>query len=86
MDVATVGLDAIEVHDAHRSDPGLAFALSRLTGPGVVRIAPVGIFRDVDTPAYDDLARAQLETAGRPENPQAAMQSLLRGAETWTVL
>ena len=85
-DVEKVGLDAILVHDAHRADPALAFALSRLTGPGVVRIAPIGIFRDVETPAYDDLARQQLVTAGRPADPEASLQALLRGAETWTVL
>ena len=85
-DVDEVGLDSVLVHDAHRQDPGLAFALSRLTDPGVLRRAPIGIFRDVDRPSYDDLARQQLETAGRPDDPDASLQALLRGAETWTVL
>jgi 2-oxoglutarate ferredoxin oxidoreductase subunit beta len=86
VEVAAVGLDAILVHDAHREDPALAFSLSRLTGPGVVRIAPVGIFRAVDHPAYDDLARQQLAAAGPAADPEASLQALLRGAETWTVL
>ena len=30
VDVAAVGEDALVVHDAHREDPSLAFALSRL--------------------------------------------------------
>jgi 2-oxoglutarate ferredoxin oxidoreductase subunit beta len=86
VEVETVGLDSLVVHDAHREDPGLAFSLSRLTDPGVLRRAPIGIFRDVERPAYDDLARQQLEAAGRPEDPDASLQALLRGAETWTVL
>jgi 2-oxoglutarate/2-oxoacid ferredoxin oxidoreductase subunit beta len=86
VDVDEVGIDALVVHDAHRPDPCLAFSLSRLTDSGVLRRAPIGIFRDVERPTYDDLARQQLETAGHPEDPDAAMQALLRGAETWTVL
>ena len=86
VEVDQVGLERILVHDAHREDPGLAFALSRLTDPGHLTRAPIGIFRDVDRPAYDDLARQQLETAGRPADPDASLQALLRGAETWTVL
>ncbi len=86
VDVDQVGVDSLLVHDAHREDPTLAFALSRLTDAGELRQAPIGIFRDVERPTYDDLARQQLETAGRPDDPDAALQSLLRGAETWTVL
>ena len=86
VDDDAVGIDAILVHDAHREDPGLAFSLTRLAGPGVVRIAPVGIFRDVGHPSYDDLARQQLAAAGPSADPEAALQGLIRGAETWTVL
>jgi 2-oxoglutarate ferredoxin oxidoreductase subunit beta len=86
VEVDAVGLDAILVHDAHREDPAFAFSLSRLSGPGVVKIAPVGIFRDVDHPAYDDLARQQLASAGPAGDQKASLQALLRGAETWTVL
>ena len=56
--VADVGDDALVVHDAHREDPSLAFALSRLSstpdGP-----TPIGIFRAVSRPVWNrDLAAA----------------------------
>lgn len=81
-DVAEVGVEAAIVHDAHRSDPSLAFALSRLTDQGKIRQAPIGIFRDVDRPAYDDLVRSQVSV---PDDRAAALQALLTGPETWTV-
>ncbi len=84
-EVAEVGLEKVLVHDAHRPDPTLAFALSRLTDGGALHRAPMGIFRDVERPAYDDLAREQLVTAGPPDDMAAALQQLVRGNETWTV-
>ena len=50
------------VWDAHRDDPSLAFALSRLTLAGG-NAAPIGIFRSVERPVYDDELGAQLEAA-----------------------
>ena len=46
----------------------------------------MGIFRQVERPAYDDEARQQI-TAARDTVPhdRAALQSLLRGRDTWTV-
>ena len=38
-------------------------ALSRLTDSGVLHRAPIGIFRDVEAPTYDDLAREQVTLA-----------------------
>ena len=64
--MADVGVDALAVHDAHLDDPSFAFGLSRLTDAGVLHRAPIGIFRDVEAPAYDDLAREQIALAGRP--------------------
>ena len=86
-EVAEVGLDAILRHDAHRDDPGLAFQLSRLTDAGVLHQAPIGVFRDVERPAYDDLARTQVEVAMGDESTDrgAALQDLLHGADTWQV-
>ena len=44
-------------------DPTLAFALSRLTDGGHLHQAPIGIFRSLDRPTYDDQARQQVSTA-----------------------
>ncbi|MEA4945195.1 MAG: 2-oxoacid:ferredoxin oxidoreductase subunit beta [Propionicimonas sp.] len=83
--VAEVGLENVLVHDAHRADPGLAFELSRLTDAGTVVNAPVGIFRDVERPAYDDLARSQVTMADDPAERLAALQGLVNGPDTWVV-
>jgi 2-oxoglutarate ferredoxin oxidoreductase subunit beta len=86
VDVDAVGADALVVHDAHISDPSYAFGLSRLTDAGVLHRAPIGVFRDVEAPAYDDLAREQvaLASSGR-SNDEAALQDLVNGGDTWQV-
>ncbi|MFY0409669.1 2-oxoacid:ferredoxin oxidoreductase subunit beta [Solicola sp. PLA-1-18] len=78
-------LSRLLVHDAHADDPTQAFALSRLTDAGHLERAPVGIFRQVERPTYDDLARQQVETAVGTSGP-GDLQSLLDGPDTWTVL
>ncbi|MFJ3804381.1 2-oxoacid:ferredoxin oxidoreductase subunit beta [Streptomyces sp. NPDC090088] len=70
------------VHDTETADPTHAFSLSRLGGPAPRHI-PVGVFRAVRRPSYDDLARGQLEAA-RQARP-ADLTALLHGSETWTV-
>ena len=82
-----VGADQLLVHDAHADDPTTAFALSRLTDAGVLHRAPIGIFRQVDHPTYDDLAREQVATASAgTEDRTAALGSLLASGDTWTVV
>lgn len=83
-EVAEVGLDNILVHDEHNPDPTIAFALSRLTDLGVLKHAPVGVFRNVERPAYDDQVRAQV-AASQVADKRAGLQSLIRGRNTWTV-
>jgi 2-oxoglutarate ferredoxin oxidoreductase subunit beta len=83
--VADVGTDALLVHDAHEADPSQAFAISRLVGTDVP-LAPIGVFRQVARPAYDDLARAQVTAAAaQVEDRMTALASLVAGRDTWTV-
>jgi 2-oxoglutarate ferredoxin oxidoreductase subunit beta len=75
----------VVVHDAHNENPAYAFALSRLQ---VVdsRYAPMGVFRSVDRPTYDRLMADQLDTAAaKAPGDDDALQSLLRGSDTWQV-
>jgi 2-oxoglutarate ferredoxin oxidoreductase subunit beta len=85
--VAEVGLDAVLVHDATATDPSTQFALSRLDGPEMTHV-PVGVFRDVRRPIYDDQVREQVNqaigAAGGPAGP-ADLEALLAGHDTWTV-
>ena len=87
VDVAEVGEDAILVHDAHNPDPTTAFAISRLTDAGYLNRSPIGIFRQVERPTYDDQARAQVATAqgATPGDRADRLAALIGGGDTWTV-
>ncbi len=75
----------VVVHDAHRDDPSYAFALSRLSSLDR-RYAPMGVFRDVQRPVYDEMMSEQLDTAAaKAPGDAAGLQKLLLGADTWTV-
>ena len=85
--VSDVGEDALLVHDVHNEDPSTAFAISRLTDAGYLNRSPIGIFRQVERPTYDDLARAQVTTAlRRPGAGQERLAGLIGGGDTWTVV
>ncbi len=84
--VSDVGIERVLVHDAHSDDPTRAFALNRLTDTGHIRRSPIGIFRQVSRPSFDDLGRQQLASAGGDvQQPTEALQSLLEGENTWLV-
>jgi 2-oxoglutarate ferredoxin oxidoreductase subunit beta len=82
---ADVGAERIVVHDAEADDPAYAFALSRLSDQNLEHTV-MGIFRQVNRPAYDDAAREQIDIArGAAPHDRTALQALLRGRDTWTV-
>ncbi len=83
VNVADVGEDALLVHDEHADDPGLAFALSRLSS-GVHEPTPVGIFRDVQRTEYGQEMTAQV-LAEQASKGQGDLAKLFRSAATWTV-
>jgi 2-oxoglutarate ferredoxin oxidoreductase subunit beta len=74
----TLTEDALLVHDPGREDPGLAFALAKLssdpTGP-----TPIGVLRNVKRNVYGRSALTA-ETATEEQ-----LEALLHGSETWTV-
>jgi 2-oxoglutarate ferredoxin oxidoreductase subunit beta len=86
VEVTSSNVDDLLVHDAHSPDPTTAFALSRLTDGGYLHRAPVGIFRQVERPTYDDQAREQVATASADVTDRGeALAGLLTGGDTWTV-
>jgi 2-oxoglutarate ferredoxin oxidoreductase subunit beta len=98
--VDAVGEDALLVHDAHREDPSLAFALSRIGAldeadsggdghPGLAQgplapPTPIGIFRDVERPVWGRELADELAVA-RDRVGTRELDGLLRSADTWTV-
>ena len=80
------GGEELLVHDATLDDPTTAFALSRLTDAGVLHQSPIGIFRSVSRPTYDDQARAQVTAIEGDEAKRQALAGLIGGGDTWTVV
>ena len=66
-----------------RDDPGLAFALARLTWETAGAV-PLGVFRAVERPVYEDLVHEQLRVSVRAEG-RGRPPALLHGADTWTI-
>jgi 2-oxoglutarate/2-oxoacid ferredoxin oxidoreductase subunit beta len=73
---------SIVVHDAHVEDPSYAFALSRLATQDL-HYTPIGVFRSVERPSYDELMTEQLDRAR--EHGAGDLAALLHGPDTWTI-
>ncbi|MCU1453581.1 MAG: putative 2-oxoglutarate--ferredoxin oxidoreductase beta subunit [Acidimicrobiales bacterium] len=81
--VRDVGEEAILVHDETRTEPGLAFLLSRLSS-GPTEPTPVGVFRAVPRPDYGGETNRQLAAAQDKSGP-GDLSSLLHSRPTWDV-
>ncbi|MEV6349995.1 2-oxoacid:ferredoxin oxidoreductase subunit beta [Actinoplanes sp. NPDC051851] len=74
-------------HDATVDDPAYAFALTRLSGSDL-STTPIGVFRDVQRPSYDEIVRKQVLDA-RSESDGTAeemLDNLLNAGDTWTIV
>lgn len=70
------------VHDAHAEETALGLMLSYMDYPAFP--VPVGVFRSVERPTYEELLARQVEDAmakGRGD-----IEALLHGPETWEVV
>ena len=83
VDVAEVGIDAIHVHDANAESAGPAYALSRLSH-GPFGPTPVGIFRSVSRPVYEETLQQQIHDAQAKKGP-GDLAKLIASAGTWEV-
>ena len=82
VDVDSVGESALLVHDAHREDPSLAFALARLSADRHSP-TPFGVFRSVERSDYGTQMANQLLDASKKGPGDLA--TLLRSGGTWQV-
>jgi 2-oxoglutarate ferredoxin oxidoreductase subunit beta len=83
---ASVQPSEIVVHDVTVPDPAYAFALSRLPADDL-RDTPIGVFRAVERPSYDDVVRAK-EAAARAKvtgTREELLAGLLDAGDTWSV-
>jgi 2-oxoglutarate/2-oxoacid ferredoxin oxidoreductase subunit beta len=83
VEVADVGEDALLIHDEHRSDPSLAFALSRVAS-GPTEPTPIGVFRDVERADYGTLVDHQVTAAAEAKGP-GDLGRLLASGSSWQV-
>jgi 2-oxoglutarate ferredoxin oxidoreductase subunit beta len=82
---ADVDESRVVVHKADVDDPAYAFALSRLSGTELDH-TPIGVFRSVKRPTYDEGVRTQVDEASAGVDRKEALDRLLHSGDTWTVL
>jgi 2-oxoglutarate ferredoxin oxidoreductase subunit beta len=70
------------VHNEKAPDSYLAYMLARMEYPEYP--VPIGVFRDVSKPTYEDLLAGQIETAVRKLGP-GDLDQLINSGETWTI-
>ena len=83
VEVADVGESRLLVHDESRDDPALAFALSRLSASPTTP-TPVGVFRSVKRPTYEQEVQRQLVNAVERQGP-GELSKLISSGATWEV-
>ena len=71
------------VHDEQAAEPSLAYLLSRLRHEDGFP-EPIGVFRAVDTPRYDEELNGQI-AAAREQRGAGDLTQLFYSGETWTV-
>ena len=69
------------VHDTGQESIALPMIMSGMDYPDFP--VPLGIFREIERPSYDDLVASQVDQARAQREPDLA--SLIAGTETWEV-
>jgi 2-oxoglutarate ferredoxin oxidoreductase subunit beta len=77
-----VGESDLLVHDEKSTEPSLAYLLSRMRRPDFPE--PIGVFRAVDRPKYDELLNWQI-TEAQGAQGEGDLDTLFRSGDTWTV-
>ena len=70
------------VHDINLEDPSVAFMLARMEQPDFPQ--PVGVFRAVERPSYDQMLVDQIDTAVAKSGP-GSLEKLIYSGDMWTV-
>jgi 2-oxoglutarate/2-oxoacid ferredoxin oxidoreductase subunit beta len=86
-EVVTIGENGITeadilVHDIYLQDPSVAFMLARMEQPDFPQ--PVGVFRAVERPSYNQLMADQIDTAIAKSGP-GSLEKLIYSGDMWTV-
>jgi 2-oxoglutarate ferredoxin oxidoreductase subunit beta len=82
-EIVSADAEGLLVHDPGHVEPSVAFALSRLTWDTVGAV-PMGVFRDVERPVYDEGVAEQINAA-REKQGDGDLHSLLHAGDTWQI-
>jgi 2-oxoglutarate ferredoxin oxidoreductase subunit beta len=77
-----ITVDDLLVHDIYLKDPSVAFMLARMEYPDFPQ--PVGIFRAIARPTYEDMLVEQINAAISKSGP-GSLEKLIDSGDTWTV-
>ncbi|HEV2835143.1 MAG TPA: hypothetical protein VGW58_07490, partial [Pyrinomonadaceae bacterium] len=86
-EIVTIGENGITendllVHDIYLTDPSVAFMLARMEQPDFPQ--PVGIFRAIERPTYEEMMEDQIEAAVAKIGP-GNLEKLINSGDTWVV-
>ncbi len=82
-EIVAADAEGLLVHDPGHPEPSVAFALSRLTWDTVGAV-PMGVFRDVERPVYDEGVAEQIRSA-KEKQGDGELVALLHAGDTWTI-
>jgi 2-oxoglutarate/2-oxoacid ferredoxin oxidoreductase subunit beta len=82
-EIVAADAEGLLVHDPGHPEPSVAFALSRLTWDTVGAV-PMGVFRDVERPVYDEGVAEQIRVA-KEKQGDGELEALLHAGDTWTI-
>lgn len=81
VDLNAVRESELLVHD-EKGDSALTYMLARMRHPQFPE--PIGVFRDVELPTFEEAVRGQIEDATAKKG-KGDLQKLFGGGDTWTV-
>ena len=79
----TAGDDNLIFHDQYAEDPTLAYFLARMSDTPDMP-TPIGIFRSIQRPCYEDLMAKQISQA-KQQMGEGDLEQLLNSGDTWVV-
>jgi 2-oxoglutarate ferredoxin oxidoreductase subunit beta len=74
--------DDLLFHDEKAPEPSLAYLLSRMRQPDFPE--PIGVFRAIDAPKYDELLNQQVQQA-RSDRGDGDLNTLFTTGDTWEI-
>jgi 2-oxoglutarate ferredoxin oxidoreductase subunit beta len=77
-----ISKDDLLFHDEQAEEPSLAFLLARMRHPKFPE--PMGVFRDVQRPIYDEQVEAQMNEAIQTKG-EGDLEALFHTGDTWVV-